>query len=142
MYAILNSFIIIWLWATFLVVISCIRLLMKNYQTSNHPNPILHFYNKTVFLRTFLTFVTFVYYPNFSIITNHCINNDQHDDLCHEAKNLDLVSTKSFKKSFVRGVNHVLSKGSWIVQRKHSMWGPKRDRFSKLFNTIELFILL
>ena len=41
---------------------------MKNHQTSVNPNPILHFYYKIVSIRTFLTFVD---YPNFSIIPNH-----------------------------------------------------------------------
>ena len=42
--------------------------------------------------------MTFFHYLNFSIITTHCINNDQHNDLCYEAWSLDLVSTKSFGK--------------------------------------------
>ena len=62
-----------WLWGTFLVVISCIRLPMNNYQANVNTNPLkfLYFYYKTVFI---LTFLTFFHYPNFSIITIHCIN--------------------------------------------------------------------
>ena len=66
---------------------------MNNDQTNFNPYPpleFLYFYFKTVFTN-FL-----IHYPNFSIITNHCIYNDQHNDLCHEAWSLDLVSTKSF----------------------------------------------
>ena len=58
------SFMIIWLWATFLVA-SCIKLSMNNNQTSVKLNLILHFYYKTVFIQTFLTFV---HHPNFLII--------------------------------------------------------------------------
>ena len=54
------------------------------------------FYYKTVFI---LTLLIFFHYPDFSIITNHCINNDQHNDLCHEAWSLDLVSTKCYLPS-------------------------------------------
>ena len=72
------------------------------------PFKILYFHYKTLFK---LTFLIFFHYPNFSIITNHCINNDQHNNLCHEAWSLYLVFTKSFgtcEKVFVRGVNHAL----------------------------------
>ena len=63
-----------WLWATFLVVISWIRLPMYNYQANvntNHFKNISVFYYKTVFI---LTFFTFFHNPNFPIISNHCIN--------------------------------------------------------------------
>ena len=60
---------------------------MDNNQTSANPNPNLHFLNDRSFD-----------FSNFSPSSqsNHCINNDQHNDLCHEGLSLDLASTKSF----------------------------------------------
>ena len=43
------------------------------------------FHNKTVVI---LTLLTFIHYPNFSIITDHYINNDHHNGLCHVAWSL------------------------------------------------------
>ena len=69
---------------------------MINYQTSVISNSFkisLILLYMTVPIPTFLTFL---HYPIFSINTNHFINNDQYNSLCHEAWSLDLVSTKLF----------------------------------------------
>ena len=66
---------------------------MNNYKTSVNPNPFSIF---TIWQYLYMDFSNFRPFPNFSIITNHCIYNDQNNDLWHEARSLDLVSTKSF----------------------------------------------
>ena len=61
---------------------------MNNHQTNINPLPSLKFllvYYETVFI---LTFLTFIHYPNFSIIAHHsriALNNDQPNGLCQEA---------------------------------------------------------
>ena len=88
------SFIIMWLCFLFLLVAYILRFLMKDHRADINPLPSLKFlfvYSKTVSIQTFLTFI---HYPNFSIIAHHCINNDQPNGLRHETWSLDLVSTK------------------------------------------------
>ena len=71
---------------------------MNNYHTNIHQKPhlkFLYFY----FYRTLLilTFLAFTHYPIVSFISNHCINNDQHNNLCHEVWNLDLIGIYQVK---------------------------------------------
>ena len=110
-----------------LLFFSFIRLLMNNNQTNVNHDPhyfFPYFYYKTVFK---LNFKAFIHYSNFSIITNLCTNNDQHNDLCHVSWSLDFVSTKSFgsgKKPFVRDLNHVIMAiEHWgFVRVPHLLW--------------------
>ena len=68
------------------VVAYILKLQMNNHQTNI--NPLTVSKNSPCFsIKRYFTdfFLTLIHYPNFSIITNHCINDDQHNDLCHEA---------------------------------------------------------
>ena len=85
---------------------------MNNFQTKLKHNPryfFILFYYKRVFM---LTFLTFIHCSNFSIVTNHCINNDQHSNCASKgkARTWYLPSRLVEAKILVRGVNHVLKR--------------------------------
>ena len=110
MYAIFISFMIIWLWVTFLVVVCCIKRSMNNYQTSVK----LHL-THSPFLLLDSIYTGFSYLRPLSQFFNHYLS-------LHQKRQTQRFVQWSVKlglgmyqviwylqKAFVRVVNHVLT---------------------------------
>ena len=57
-------------------------------------------------------FLTSIHYPNFSIINYHCINNDQHNGLCHEVWLID------WPYSVLRRIDNISAILRWSMKRE------------------------
>ena len=85
---------------------------------------------------TYTDFLTFIHYPNFSIITNHCINyNQQNVDFCLETWSLDLVSIKSFHLGLAKNLySRSEPLRRWICLRQQRQ-RQRRQRITDTFRS-------